>query len=141
MNGRAGLRVVGAVWLGLSLCACADVTVVAIEDGAGVRRLDVEVEVARTEAERRLGLGGRETLPASEGLWMELPIRGEVCIVNETVTFPIDVVFVSDGAVTDLALGVAAGETAATCRVATHVLEVAAGVAGSVEVGDRAAVR
>ncbi len=132
---------VGAVWLGLSLCGCAGVTVVSIEDSAGGLRLEVEVEVARSETERRLGLGGRETLPASEGLWMELPIRGEVCIVNETVTFPIDVVFVTDAAVTDVALGVAAGETAATCQVATHVLEVAAGVAGSVEVGDRAVVR
>ncbi|MFW6086283.1 MAG: DUF192 domain-containing protein [Myxococcota bacterium] len=112
---------------------------VRVESPAGELRLEVFVDEARTAEERMQGLAGRDGLDPGEGLLLIFPAEGEVCIVNEAVPFAIDALFI-DGAGTVGAVErhIPAGDSTARCHGATlEVLEVAAGVADPVRVGDQ----
>ena len=125
----------------VTACHPCDGARVRILDAQGQARLDVCAEVATSEADRRAGLAGRSSLPAGAGLLMEFPVTGEVCITGEEMRFPIDVVFVSGtGHVAALgALG--ADDPALICEQGIgSVIEVSAGAARDVGVGDAVAV-
>jgi uncharacterized membrane protein (UPF0127 family) len=127
----------------LALCGCSsekpdcDGTRVRVERGSS-KLLDVCAAVRDTEAGRAQGLSGHAPLSADEGLLLDFPVEGEVCIVNGDVSFDIDVVFAAaTGNVAFVEAGFPAGDAAARCHPGTQqVLEVAAGVALGVQVGD-----
>lgn len=98
--------------------------------------LDVRVDVARDEDERREGLRGR-VLAADEGLWIDFPAESEVCLVNDGVAFDVDALFVRDGRVAALRT-LAAGDATPVCGEASDVLEVRGGEAREVSIGDLA---
>lgn len=104
----------------------------------GSARLAVRVEIARTEVERRTGLSDRDALAVGEGLVIEFPLEGEACITNAPVVFPIDVVFADEtGAVVAVERALAAGDPGSYCYTPVRrALEVSAGVAAEVAIGD-----
>jgi uncharacterized protein len=94
-------------------------------------------EIAERYHERLVGLLGRRSLPAGEGLL----IRPASSVHTLFMRFPIDVVFLDrDGVVVGIRHNVAPWR-AAFARRAHSTLELAAGEAGraGVEVGDRLA--
>ena len=123
------------VFAGLMFLSCAHTDVARIENAGGVV-LEVEVRIARSEAERRQGLQGMEPLQPGEGLWIEFPAAGEACIVNEGVGYALDLVFVLEGEVEVVERNVPAGASDARCHRADAVLELNAGDADAVTVGD-----
>lgn len=102
-------------------------------------RLRVRYELATSEQARRDGLQTRLPLEPDEGLLLEFPLEGEVCIHNSAVPYPIDVVFAgADDRVVRDVLPFAAFDTAAICVASVkRVLEVRAGVGAGVVQGDR----
>ncbi len=123
-------------FVALAGCACGGVTARVLSP-EGSARLEVCATEARTPEERVRGLSKRTSLPSDEGLVIEFPAEGQACITNEPVPFPIDTVFASaDGTVVAVE-HFAANEAPARCHDTTlDVLEVRAGVAASVAVGD-----
>lgn len=118
---------------------CGDVTnQAAIVDAQGLVRLTVDVETAETATERSEGLSKYQSLGANEGLLLVFPTTGEVCITNQTVAFPIDVLFISaDRRVIHIEREVPARDPGPYCRAPTWlVLELGAGTALEVAVGD-----
>ncbi len=117
-------------------CVC-DGRDVVVSDDNGAVVMAVCAEVAVTEAARSEGLTGRAPLQPDEGLLLPLLAEGDVCVDNVDVDFAIDVVFVDgDDRVSAVARDVAAGDEALHCAdAAIAIVEVAAGVADSVEVG------
>ena len=138
------LQVLFVPWtllLGLTLSlvvGCDDAAMVELRGPLDELRLRMHVDLARTADERRVGLVGRAGLSPDEGLLLEFPVEGEVCIQNAFVTFAIDVVFVdADSRVVAVEAGVPAGDTRARCHAPVNsVLELADGAALSVQVGD-----
>ena len=120
------------------LAACGPDPVRARVERAGATVVDVEVELATTADERARGLRGHAPLGDGEGLVIELPQALEVCIVNDGVDFAIDAVYAGDGGdVVALEPAIAAGDATARCHDGVaRVLEVAAGVASEVAIGD-----
>jgi len=104
----------------------------------GEVRLEVQAEQAITEEERVQGLSGYASLADDRGMLLVFPVEGEVCIQNGTVAFAIDAVFLDgSGRVVAVEEGVAAGDGTVRCHApAAYVLEVAAGVAADVQLGD-----
>ena len=102
-------------------------------------RLRVTVELALDENSRRAGLMGRNDLPVGHGLLIVLPIEAQTCITNADVRFPIDAVFADDnGIVVAIESAIPAGDAALRCHDAVgRILEVAAGVAVTVQLNDR----
>ena len=97
---------------------------------------EVQVEVASSEAARRDGLRGYDSLAADGGLLLSFPGASEVCIVNDGVAFAIDAVFAEGGVVTATELAIDAGDGTPRCHRADAVLEVNVGAAAQVQVGD-----
>lgn len=134
-----------AVVASAGLWACggdpAGVRVVIESDEAVV--LDVVADVARTADERRQGLRGQPPLAPGAGLLLDFPVEGEVCLFNDGVSFAIDAVYAAaDGQVRAVERGIPAGDAGARCHEGVQqVLEVAAGEAGAVSLGDRLQVR
>jgi len=124
-----------ALTLVLGGCACSSGVEVRIED----RGLAFCATVAETAADRMRGLRGAASLEAGEGLLLAFPIEGEVCIVNDGVSFPLDVVYVDTaGLVVAVERDVAAGDATPRCHPRVRsVLEVSAGAAASVVLGDQ----
>lgn len=147
-------RLVPAVGLAVSLAGAAgcnpcDGARVVLTSEGGVSRLDVCAEVARTDDELRAGLAGRDDLPAGAGLLFDFAVTDEVCITGEGMRFPIDVVFLGgpevlseEGTGTVVSLGaLAEDDPTVLCVEAVHrVLEVPAGAAAAVAVGDAVAI-
>lgn len=100
--------------------------------------LDVCVARAESADDRRRGLIGR-ALAEDAGLLLVFPVEGEVCITNEGVAFPIDVAWLdAAGTVTALERALPADAPGPWCHApAAFVLEVHAGVADAVVVGDQ----
>ena len=110
-TGRAGNSLLCGA-LALSALACAEPDRIVFErEGAVV--LEVEVRLAVDEAARRRGLRETEALGVDEGLLIQFPAASEVCIVNEGVTFPIDVVYAEGGRVGVVETAVPAGDASA----------------------------
>jgi uncharacterized membrane protein (UPF0127 family) len=137
---------VASIAVGLVVAGCASsdpaescgVTVRVERASDSTAVLDVCARRAVTEAERIEGLGSTSSLPPSRGLLLEFPVEGEACIQNGPVAFAIDEVFASDaGAIVAVELGVDAGDSTPRCHTGVRrVLEVNAGVASTVSVGD-----
>jgi uncharacterized membrane protein (UPF0127 family) len=121
----------------VALAGCGCPTVAEVGDEAFC------VEIARTEAERRTGLRGRPDLAAGEGLLLRFPIEDELCIVNDGVAFPIDVLYAdASGGIVAIERAVAAGDPTLRCHgPASDVLEVSAGALDAIGVTDRLTVR
>ncbi|MCA9596431.1 MAG: DUF192 domain-containing protein [Myxococcales bacterium] len=100
--------------------------------------LRVCAEVRDTEAGRARGLSGHAPLAKDEGMLLDFPVEGEVCIVNTDVSFDIDVVYATDAGDVTAIETFAAGDAAPRCHPATRrVLEVSRGVAATVQTGDQ----
>lgn len=120
------------------LAACADLPLVEVRSPDGALRLRVEAPLARTAEARREGLAGRDALDEGRGLLLVFPTEVEVCIANAQVGFAIDALFAdAAGQVVAIERGIPAGDTASRChQPVAQVLELADGVALSVQVGD-----
>lgn len=105
----------------------------------GMQRLAVVVDVASDEMTRRVGLSGRASLPAGQGLLIVLPVEGEVCFTNRDVDFAIDAVFAAAGGdVIAIEWDVAARDAASRCHAPVRrILELGSGEAAAVRLGDR----
>lgn len=110
-----------------------------VQPTTGVERLRVRYDLATSERARRDGLQTRTPLGIDEGLLLELPLEGEVCIHNSAVSYGIDVVFVSadDRVVRDVVTMQAHDVNASCATPVKRVLEVRAGVGAGVARGDR----
>jgi len=103
--------------------------------GDGMVMLEVAIERAVSEDERRTGLRGK-TLERDEGLLIVLPGTSDVCIVNDGVTLDLDLVyFDAELLVTAIEAAIAAGDPTPRCHPAAYVLEVNAGTAAAVRPG------
>ncbi len=118
--------------------ACADVSLLEVRGPDGTLRLRVEADFARTAAARREGLAARDGLDDGRGLLLVFPTEGEVCIENTPVGFAIDALFANAaGQIVAIERGIPAGDTTSRChQPVAQVLELAGGVALSVQVGD-----
>lgn len=116
-----------------------DVVEVQVAAPDGATRLLVAVDVASDDSARRAGLSGYASLPPGQGLLIVLPIEGETCISNREVGFAIDAVFADDvGEVVAVESDIAAHDATLRCHAAVRrILEVGAGEAAEVRVGDR----
>lgn len=95
---------------------------------------------ANTAAMRRDGLRVLDPLAPGTGLLLNFPVTGEVCIVNGGVSYAIDAVFIGDpgDVVVAVERGIPALDESARCIDNVHsVLEVRAGEAANVSLGDR----
>lgn len=99
--------------------------------------LDVCAAVARTAAERAAGLTARPALGDGEGLVLDFPTEGEVCLVNGGVPYAVDGVHVAgDGRVTGVTCGMPPGDETPRCHGGTRwVLELASPAGCAVPVG------
>ncbi len=131
----AGQVVVAA--LAVTACQPCEGARVRIVGAGGDTRLDVCAEVATSEVDRRAGLAGRPGLDDGAGLLMIFPVVGEVCITGENMRFPLDVVFVDGSSHVTARGALGVDDPALICEPEiAQVLEVSAGIAGDVEVGD-----
>ncbi len=117
-------------------CACPGGEEVRV---SGATELTFCARVADTEAERREGLRGQPPLAAGEALLLPFAVEDEICIVNDGVSFPIDVLYAaSDGRVVAIERGVPAGDATPRCVGGVRsVLEVAAGALDGAAPSDR----
>lgn len=128
-----------AVMVSLAGTACDQCsgTGIHVLDAEGVSKLDTCAEWAGSEEERKQGLSGRAVLAPGDGLWMEFPTVGEVCITGEGMQFPIDVIFVDDASKVVAKRSLGAGDKNQICEQGVqNVLEVNAGEAKYVGPGD-----
>jgi uncharacterized membrane protein (UPF0127 family) len=136
------MRRVATPWALAAACAiagCGDAPLrVRVEAPDGGVALEVRAGEAITAAERRAGLTAVPPLEIDEGLLLEFPIEGEVCLVNEGVPYAIDAVYVDSSArVVALERAIPADDPTFRCHLATRtVLEVVAGAAAEVALGD-----
>lgn len=105
-----------------------------IETEEGVVVLEVAVDVARSEGERRRGLRGRQALAPDEGLWIAFPGEDEICLVNDGVPFGVDAILLRARVVSEVLL-LDADDPTPRCGRASEVLEVGAGRAREVRAG------
>ncbi len=95
--------------------------------------------MARTEAERRAGLVSRPALAEGEGLLIEFPLVGEACLTSEGMAYDLDALFLSDdGGVLALERLEIDDTTPRCVDGVASALEVRAGEAADVAIGDRA---
>ncbi|MCB9592516.1 MAG: DUF192 domain-containing protein [Sandaracinaceae bacterium] len=94
--------------------------------------------VAATEAERLRGLRGEGPLAPGEGLLLPFPVEDEICIVNDGVSFALDVAYAdAAGQVVAIERRLPANDGTPRCHAPVRdVLEVAAGELDGVSVGD-----
>lgn len=63
----------------------------------------IKAEVARSMSERALGLGNRESLESNRGMLFLFPDLGYPSIWMKNMNFPIDIVWLKDSQVVDIA--------------------------------------
>lgn len=147
---KTAVALLAALLLAMSLAACA-------REGAGRPRAEfgavhVTLEVARTEAQRRVGLAGHRPLGENEGMLFVFDGPSHAAFWMKGMTFPIDIVWIEQGRVVHLERNVPApapGAQDATLPIlipsqaSTYVLEVAAGFADrhGITVGSAATLR
>ncbi len=100
----------------------------------------VHVYVADTDAERELGLSGRERLAPDEGMLFVFPIEGKFSFWMKDMKFPIDILWLSnDGTVIYIEENVSPDsypeQFAPKSGLARYVLELPAGFASAHEIG------
>ena len=92
----APLMARAAPWLLAALltgCACPGGVELRVESSGGDPKASFCAAIARSEAARMQGLRGHAPLAPGEGLLLAFSIEDELCIVNDGVTFPIDVLY------------------------------------------------
>lgn len=95
----------------------------------------VKVDVAASDHTRERGLSGREALRPDEGMLFLFPIPAKYTFWMKDMRFPLDAVWIKDGEIVDLSIGVRPGEPGEQIPVffpvvpADSVLEVPAGFA------------
>jgi hypothetical protein len=110
---------------------------------ATLRGKSFQVEVADSSAKRELGLGKRDFLPVGQGMYFPFDTAQRWVFWMKDMRFPIDIVWIRDGKVVDIARSVPVPkalplETFSPIEPADAVLELNAGVAAEIglEAGD-----
>lgn len=62
----------------------------------------LDTEVAKSDAKRNIGLGGRSGLSGSQGMLFVFNGYGKYAIWNKDMLFPIDVLWIKDGKIIDI---------------------------------------
>ena len=94
------------------------------------------VRVANTPTELTAGLSGRESIPAGTGMLFVLGAKRQVTVDTSQMNFPLDIIFISESLVIDVASNVQPGYLVTEETPCDMFLEVNAGEAAGVEVGD-----
>ncbi len=94
------------------------------------------VEVASTTAELVTGLSGRASMPAGTGMLFILPARQVATVDTSQMLFALDIIFISNSAVFSIARNIEPGHLVEEATPIDMFLEVNAGEAELVEVGD-----
>ena len=102
-----------------------------------LREKQWQVSLATTYAELVGGLGGVPSMPAGTGMLFVLPADQPASVTTEPMLFNIDIIFISSGLeVVDVARNVTPGNIVTESTPVRYFLEVNAGEAEGVEVGD-----
>lgn len=94
------------------------------------------VWVANTTAELTTGLSGQESITSGTGMLFVLPAKQQVTVDTTNMLFPIDIIFISESLVIDVARNIQPGYLVTEETPCDMFLEVNAGEAAGVEVGD-----
>ena len=94
------------------------------------------VWVANTYAELTTGLRGRDSIPPGTGMLFVLPSKQAVSVDTREMSFPMDIIFISENAVVDVASNIQPGYLVTEETPCDMFLEVNAGEAAGVDVGD-----
>ncbi|MBA7558626.1 hypothetical protein ES708_00230 [subsurface metagenome] len=94
------------------------------------------VWVANTTAELTTGLSGEESIPAGTGMLFVLPAKQQVTVDTTNMLFPIDIIFISENLVIDVARNIQPGYLVTEETPCDMFLEVNAGEAEGIEAGD-----
>jgi len=94
------------------------------------------VWVANTTTELTTGLSGEESIPAGTGMLFVLPAKQQVTVDTTNMLFPIDIIFISESLVIDVASNIQPGYLVTEETPCDMFLEVNAGEAAGVEAGD-----
>ena len=94
------------------------------------------VWVASTYTELTTGLSGRESIPAGTGMLFVLPEKRPVTVDTSQMLFPLDIIFISESLVVDVASNIQPGYLVTEETPCDMFLEVNAGETAGVEVGD-----
>jgi uncharacterized membrane protein (UPF0127 family) len=94
------------------------------------------VSLATTYAELTTGLSGVASIPAGTGMLFILPEKRQVTVDTSAMLFNIDIVFISDNTVINVASDIQPGYLVTEETPCDMFLEVNAGEAAGVEVGD-----
>ncbi|GAH70935.1 unnamed protein product, partial [marine sediment metagenome] len=94
------------------------------------------VNVANTSSELIAGLSGVVSLAAGTGMLFVLPARQVATIQTEQMLFPLDIIFIKDDTVLSIAGNISPGYLVEEATPCDMFLEVNAGEAALVEVGD-----
>jgi len=95
------------------------------------------VDVAASASELAAGLGGIESIPAGTGMLFDLGFPQVVEVTTEPMLFNIDIIFISEGLqVVDVEQNIAPGYLVTEQTPVRYFLEVNAGEAEGIEVGD-----
>lgn len=125
--------------LGAAGCATGECegSLASVQSESGVSRLAVCAEVAATDDARRRGLVGRPALLEGEGLLLDFPAAGDVCLITADLAYDIDAILAdADGRVIAVERSLPAGQITPRCHAGVHrVLELVAGGAASVGIG------
>ena len=107
----------------------------------------LDVEVAKSDVKRNIGLGGRSSLSGNQGMLFVFNGYGKYAIWNKDMLFPIDVLWIKDGKIIDIYENMAATSAdskniiVAPKQDANFVLEANAGFVKErgIKIGDKAA--
>lgn len=94
------------------------------------------VNVANTTAELIQGLSGVASLAAGTGMLFILPVAQVITVDTSQMLFPIDIIFISNGSVIDIARNISPEYLVEEATPIDMFLEVNTGEAALVEVGD-----
>ncbi len=94
------------------------------------------VSLATTYAELATGLSGLSSIPAGTGMLFILPERQVVTVDTSQMLFPIDIIFIKDDAVLSIAGDIPPGYLVTEETPCDMFLEVNAGEADLIEIGD-----
>jgi len=99
------------------------------------------VDVAISQAELEQGLGGLASIPAGAGMLFDLTTPQAIEVTTEPMLFNIDIIFISEGLlVVDIESNVAPGHLVSEATPVRYFLEVNAGEASDVSVGDNVTI-
>jgi len=98
------------------------------------------VEVASTQTELMTGLAGRTSLTPGTGMLFILPSAQQVTVTTQNMLFPIDIIFIANNTVLDVASNIQPGYDVTEETPCDSFLEVNAGEAAGVSQGDTVTV-